>query len=72
VKAASFNTFQQGEGIGLQAFQSKALRIQAFSSAFNKLPDMFRDQEAGGSNPLAPTFYFSKIQPVSEPSRNGL
>jgi len=43
-----------------------------FCRRFQKMENLVRDQGVGGSNPLAPIFGFSKIQPVSECLRNGL
>ncbi len=42
------------------------------STDFNTCENRIRDQGVGGSNPLAPIFGFSKIQPVSECLWNGL
>ena len=66
-KAPDFSAFQQGLARMRQTVQFKASNFHAFSANFNKLLNLVRDQEVGGSNPLAPM-----IQPVSDNFRNGL
>jgi hypothetical protein len=65
-KASSFNKFQQAGGEGRKRFSQKASEFRALPHVSTTRFHLIRDQEAGGSNPLAPTFIVSKIQPVSE------
>ena len=57
-KAPDFSAFQQGLARMRQTVQFKASNFHAFSANFNKLLNLVRDQEVGGSNPLAPIFLF--------------
>jgi hypothetical protein len=66
-RAAEFNKLQQPECRTLQTLQSEASRIHAFQLIPTSVHNLFRDQEAGGSNPLAPTFPFKHFRvPVSQ------
>ena len=62
-RAAEFNKLQQPEWRSLQTLQSEASRIHAFQLISTSVRYMLRDQEAGGSNPLAPTFRFKIYSP---------
>jgi hypothetical protein len=62
-RASRFNRVQQGRRLALQTVQLKASEIHAFLSISTSGGYMVRDQEAGGSNPLAPTFFSSISAP---------
>jgi len=57
-----FNLFQQAWNDSPQILQSKASDNRAFQQLSTGTSGLVRDQEAGGSNPLAPIFPFSQIR----------
>src|SRR5262249_29246787 len=61
-EAPAFNKLQQQPRARPQTVQSKASKFRTFSTNFNKLRNLFRDQEVGGSNPLAPIFFSISIR----------
>ena len=59
-KASGFNKLQQAEWVYAQTLHLKASKNRALPNVSITRSYLIRDQEAGGSNPLAPTFCFSK------------
>ena len=55
-KAPRFNRVQQGPEANSQTVQFKPTTFSKFQQVSTNVFHLVRDQEAGGSNPLAPTF----------------